>query len=254
MPNIRPGMTGNQFLPQQNVQQKQAVQPQKQVQQPATQSPTDKAQFQARPTGTEGAQRLTSEATKAHIHQLIQQTPVQVPENRPPLELLNRPAMSSALAETLAGHQPAETQSQQPPQQAAQQNTHAQQAGGSLAAASHQKILDKTEDTARRNTAQSGKRARKEEQEGEFSSLTDSEGGMDQGDSSRDQRSDSQKKKHLLKDDFEDDDFERPKKTLPHVKNVKRASTGIKRANPTLPRIKQKPAAPKGKPDSEWTL
>lgn len=188
MPNIRPGAGGpsyptaplSQAAPAQNNQAKAPAQVnEKQA--------LDQTQFLPRSTGTERSQHLTSESTRLQIHQLIQTAVIQQPEQRPQLQLLNRPAMSSALADTLAAHQPPETA-----------NAHAQMAGGSLAAASHQKLRSSNEDSAARNSTQSGKRASQEDQEGEFSSLADSESGMNQGDSSQDQRSDSQKKKQLI--------------------------------------------------------
>lgn len=190
MPNIQPGAGGNPYGATTPLNQAQAptqnIQP-KAPPKTAEKAPTDQAQFQHRPTGTERGQRLTSESARLQIHQLIQNAVIQQPEQRPQLQLLNRPAMSSALADTLAAHQPPETA-----------NAHAQMAGGSLAAASHQKIRPSNEDSAARNSSQSGKRARKEEQEGEFSSFADAEGGMSQGDSNQDERSDSQKKKHII--------------------------------------------------------
>lgn len=192
MPNISPGAGGNpypaiplsQATPAQNIHIKPPAQ--------AAEKPApDQTQFQQRSTGTERSQRLTSESTRLQIHQLIQTAVIQPQEQRPQLQLLNRPAMSSALADTLAAHQPA-------PQSAETANAHAQLAGGSLAAASHQKLRPSNEDSAARNSTQSGKRARQEDQEGEFSSLADAEGGMSQGDSHPDERSDSQKKKQLI--------------------------------------------------------
>jgi hypothetical protein len=187
MPNIQPGAGGNPYmatpLSQAQAPNVQPKAPPKTAEKPAS----DQAQFQHRPTGAERGQRLTSETARLQIHQLIQTAVIQQPEQRPQLQLLNRPAMSSALADTLAAHQPPETA-----------NAHAQMAGGSLAAASHQKVRSSNEDSAERNSAQSGKRARQEDQEGEFSSLADAEGGMNQGDSSKDERSDSQKKKQII--------------------------------------------------------
>lgn len=257
MPNIQPGIPGGQAF---QAQQAQALQKNAPVQRaeprPAEAPPSsDQAKFQTRTTGTERAQRLTSDQTRLQIHQLIQKAVIQVPEQKPGLQLLNRPAMSSALAETLASHQPADAG-----------NAHAQMAGGSLAAASHQKVNHQTEDSVQRNSVQSGKRARKEEQEGEFSSLTDSEGGMSQGDSSQDQRSDAQKQKQVLLQkkklseaakpnaaDFESFTGSSRKKTLSEPLRGTIPSP-LKRTSPAPPKLRpnaaQKPASPK----DEWTL
>jgi len=265
MPNIRPGMSGAGIPPQQmqSAAPKGPASP-KPVQAAQETNSSDRAQFQGKTTGAERSQRLTSETTRAQIHQLIKTAVIQVPEQRPALQLLNRPAMSSALADMLSAHHPAETAQSQQSQTAAQQgaaNAHAQMAGGSLAAASHQNIRASTEDSSDRNTTQSGKRARSEEQEGEFSSLTDSEGGMDQGDSSHDQRSDSQKKKQLLNAQKAKTapDFEKGpqhKKPLHQAKTLSRTlqpptlkKTGSPPAKSSLNKP-NKPASPK----DEWTF
>lgn len=264
MPNISPGAGGSpysatplpQATPAQNTQAKPAAPPPAQG---AEKPVLDQAQFQQRSTGTERGQRLTSESTRLQIHQLIQTAVIQQPEQRPQLQLLNRPAMSSALADTLAAHQPAETA-----------NAHAQLAGGSLAAASHQKLRPSNEDSAARNSQQSGKRARQEEQEGEFSSLADAEGGMSQGDSNPDQRSDSQKKKQLIlqKQSLVDqrkvspqattDSFEAASKNTSPLSSRSLQKPGLKKegASPPTARSSQskhrppKPISPK----DEWTF
>lgn len=230
------------------------------VQQQAAQETGSKdvARFQAAPSQTslssQIAQRLTSDATRAQIHQLIQQNQVQVPEQKPQLQMMQRPAMSSALAETLAGHHV--------PDQA--QNAQAQQAAGSMGASYQTKTTDHTEDTVRRRSLQSGKRLRKEDQEGEFSSLDDMGGGdsMSGDQSGQDQRSDSQKQKHLL--DFESDAHgktgkvplqrlgQKPTSLKPNLHKFAEQK-GV--AKPAVQRLQNlKPAPPKKKPDDEWTI
>ncbi len=257
MPNIQPGIPGGQAF---QAQQAQGLQKNPAIQRaeprPAEAAPaSDQAKFHTRTTGTERAQRLTSEQTRLQIHQLIQKAVIQVPEQKPGLQLLNRPAMSSALAETLASHQPADAG-----------NAHAQMAGGSLAAASHQKLNHQTEDSVQRNSLQSGKRARKDEQEGEFSSLTDSEGGMSQGDSSQDQRSDAQKQKQVLlqkkklseaakQNEMDFENFTAPsrKRTLSEPSRSPMQSP-LRKTSPVPPKLRSNSAQKPSSSKDEWTL
>ena len=224
MPNIQGG--GGAFIPRQ-VQNTQAQQQVGQTQQAAKAQeqagPKDTVRMQQGPSQTslssQVAQRLTADGTRSQIHQLIQQQQVQVPDQKPNLQMMQRPAMSSALADMLAGHHV--------PDQG--QNLHAQQAGGSLAAASHQKVNDHTEDSAKRTSLQSGKRVRKEEQEGEFSSLEDMMGGESSQQNEQDERSDSQKQKHILTQE------QRRKKALKPTGALKQApqKPGLKKTGGT---------------------
>lgn len=204
MPSIQ---GGGGYLPQ-------PIQPQRQMQQaqavkaeaPQTElAPKDTLKMQG-PTQTtstsQTAQRLTSDETKSQIHQLIQRAEPQVPQEKPQLQMMQKPAMGSALAEMLKNHHVAE-QAPNPQQQAQQQSTqpnqHAQTAAGNLFTSTLVRGRDHTEDSVARNDLQSGKRVRKEEQEGEFSSLEDFGGGGGMsGEGGQDGRSDSQKKKQIL--------------------------------------------------------
>lgn len=201
MPSIH---GGGGFIPQQIQNQQVRQAPPAQVQQQQAQAaPKDTVRLQATPTQTsltsQVAQRLTSDATRVSIHNLIQQQQVQLPAEKPQLQMMQKPAMGSALAEMLSQHHVAEAAPQQQAANPQAPNAQAQLAAGMLQSAANQKIHDHTEDSSRRSTLQSGKRVRKEEQEGEFSSLMDmsDEGGMF-GQSGQDGRSDSQKKKQLL--------------------------------------------------------
>ena len=178
-------------------------------------APKDTVKVSAAPTQTsltsQTAQRLTSDTTRAQIHQLIQTAQPQVPTDKPQLQMMQRPAMSSALADTLAQHHvpdqtsPQQT-AQQNSQQTAQQNLNQQAAQqASVAAGQYQtstlvRPREHTKDSSDRNTLQSGQRVRKQEKDGEFSSLDDFGGGegMSGNQSGQDQRSDSQKKKQIL--------------------------------------------------------
>lgn len=209
MPSIQGG-GANYFPPQ--------IQPQRQVQQAAqvqaeqpqtVLAPKDTVKMQAGPSQTslssQIAQRLTSDTTKAQIHQLIQRAEIQVPAEKPQLQMMQKPAMGSALAEMLQGHHvPEQTTPQQQAQQQAQQAMQQPSQQGQAFAAQQQtstfvRLRDSNEDAADRNSLQSGKRVRKEEKEGEFDSLEDFGGsGMSGQQGGQDQRSDSQKKKQLL--------------------------------------------------------
>lgn len=197
MPNIQ---GGGGFVPQ-PIQPQAAAQRAAQTPAPAEQTQlAPKDTFKAGPSQTtqtsQTVQRLTADTTKAQIHQLIQQTVIQVPTERPQLQLLQRPAMGSALAEALAQHHVPE---QAQPQQAAL-NPQAQQAAGMQQTSTFVRLREHSEDSVARNSQQSGKRVRKEDQEGEFSSLDDmagGDGGMFGG-NEQDERSDSQKKKQIL--------------------------------------------------------
>ncbi len=228
MPNIQGG--GAQFLPQ-NIQRQGPTQQNQAAQANKTTSPEaakDTVRLQAAPSQTtvssQIVQRLTSDSTRANIHQLIQQQNVQVPEQKPQLQMLQKPAMSSALAEMLSQHQRPES-AQQSQTAGLAQNQQAQLAGGAMQAASFSKIRKDPEDTAERNSQQSGKRVRKEEQEGEFGSLMDmsDEGGMGGDGTHQDQRSDSQKKKPLL---------QAQKKSLQNLKSGVPTKPGIKMTGP----------------------
>lgn len=256
MPSIQ---GGGGFIPK-PIQTQQAAKPQQAI--PQESAPKDIARFQAAPSQTtlssQIAQRLTSETTRAQIHNLIQQNQVQVPEQKPHLNMLQRPAMSSALADMLVNHHVPE-------------NTQAQQAAGSMQASYQAKTSDPTEDSARRNSLQSGKRVRKEEQEGEFSSLDDMSGGdSTSGDQSgEDQRSDSQKQKTLVT-------LQEKQKSKTPLKRPGEKPTSLKpdlqkfgsksppprpgavkppATKPSIQRIQNmKPAPQAKKTDDEWTL
>lgn len=143
------------------------------------------------------AEKLTSDGTKSQIHRLIETATPQPPADPPALAFMERPAISSALAGTLAEHHVPEQQ-QQAQQPGA--NQQAQQAAGQFQTSTFVRNREHTEDSVARNSLQSGKRVRKQEQEGEFSSLDDfgGGGGMSGDRSGQDQRSDSQKKKQIL--------------------------------------------------------
>lgn len=146
------------------------------------------------------AEKLTSDGTKAQIHRLIETATPRPPADPPALAFMERPAMSSALAGTLAEHHlPEQQQAQQQAQQPGA-NQQAQQAAGQFQTSTLVRNREHTEDSVARNSLQSGKRLRKQEQEGEFSSLDDfgGGGGMSGDQSGQDQRSDSQKKKQIL--------------------------------------------------------
>lgn len=238
--------------------------------QPQDSGSKDVVRLQASPSQTslssQIAQRLTSENTRTQIHNLIQQNQVQVPEQKPQLNMMQRPAMSSALADMLANHHVPE-----------QQNNQAQQAAGSLQASYQTKTSDSTEDSVRRNSLQSGKRLRKEEQEGEFSSLDDMSGGdsMSGDQSGEDQRSDSQKEKTLVTAQEKQKSQnklplkrpgQKPVSLKPNLQklaetkpqrpgNFKQSDLSPPTPKPGVQRIQSmKPAAPKKKPDDEWTL
>lgn len=197
-----------QFNPQ-LIQQQAAAKIQGPQTTPQTQKSASTAKASSAPTQTtlssQKVQQLTSETTKASIKNLIQTSLPQVPEQMPQLKFLQKPSVSGNLSQLLGGHQ-AETASQQqaqPQQQAAAQanNPQAAMAAGQLQT-SHMMPLKRnseTDDSAWQNTSQSGRKAKKDEQEGEFSSLDDFEGGDFGGGAQQDERSDSQKKKQLLK-------------------------------------------------------
>ena len=190
-----------------------------------------------------------------------------MPEQKPQLNMMQRPAMSSALADMLANHHvPDQTQ-----------NTQAQQAAGTMQASYQTKTSDHTEDTVRRNSLQSGKRVRKEEQEGEFSSLDDMSGGdsMSGDQSGEDERSDSQKKKTLVTAQEKQKNgtpqtLKRPgqkpvslKPDLQKFSDSKPSKPGIAKQSEIKPPKQKssiqriqiiKPAPPKKKPNDEWTL
>lgn len=265
MPNIQ---GGGGFVPQ-PIQPQAPAQRAAQAQAPAEQTQlAPKDTFKAGPSQTtqtsQTVQRLTADTTKAQIHQLIQQTVIQVPAERPQLQLLQRPAMGSALAEALAQHHVPDA-----PQQAAQQqaqqpalNPHAQLAAGLQQTSTFVRQREHSEDSVARNSQQSGKRVRKEDQEGEFSSLDDTaggEGGMFGG-NEQDERSDSQKKKQILTAEEKRkappgtvksslSKAPPPKPTLkPTLKPV--AKPTIQRVQPPL----SGQAKPKPQPTDEWTL
>lgn len=255
----------------------QPIQPQRQLQQAAVakaEAPQSelapKDTFKAAPSQTsltsQAAQRLTSDETKSMIHQLIQRSQPQVPQDKPQLLMMERPAMSSALADTLKGHHvPEQQQAQQQLNQPAN-NPQAQAAAGQMYTSTIVKMRDHTEDSVARNSLQSGKRVRKEEQEGEFSSLEDFGGGGGMGgQDGQDQRSDSQKKKQILTAEEKRKAPPGAKSALvkpPAPKNNSNLSntppkppapktSTIQRVQPPLGQ--QKPAAPKKKTD-EWTF
>lgn len=224
MPNIQ---GGGAHFPQQQIQRQAPVQQNQAAQASKAAAPEtakDTVRLQAAPSQTSVSsqivQRLTSDSTRANIHQLIQQQNVQVPTDKPQLQMLQKPAMGSALAEMLAQHQRPES-AQQSQSASLAQNQQAQLAGGAMQAASFSKIRKDPEDAVERNSLQSGKRVRKEEQEGEFGSLMDMSGGesMDGDGSGQDQRSDSQKKKQLIQD---------KKKPLQRLKSAIPDKPGIK--------------------------
>jgi len=252
MPSIQGG--GGFIPPSIQAQQAQPAAAKAQAPQPQAPQTQDVARFQAGPSqttlGSQIAQRLTSESARLQIHQLIQQNQAQAPEQKPQLQMLQRPAMGSALASALAAHHV--------PEQS--QNAHAQQAAGTMQASYQAKTSDHTEDSVRRSTLQSGKRVRKEEQEGEFSSLEDMFGGdgTSGGGTGQDQRSDSQKKKPLLT-------AEEKRKAPVGVKKpgVKPAPPGLKpglnkpgTAAPSVTRVQMAKANPPPKPKAtdEWTF
>jgi hypothetical protein len=132
---------------------------------------------------TQKALALTSEATQAKLTQLLQNARVAPGLDRPPLQILGQGAsMGSALAQALAGHQPPEGAASQAAQTfAGQQQT----------AASLKTRPKETEDSAWQTNKQSGKRLRREDQEGEFNLMDDSAGqGMGGGQSDSQQNKD----------------------------------------------------------------
>lgn len=132
---------------------------------------------------TQKALALTSEATQAKLNQLLQNARVAPGLDRPPLQILGQGAsMGSALAQALAGHQPPEGAASQAAQTfAGQQQT----------AASLKTRPKETEDSAWQTNKQSGKRLRREDQEGEFNLMDDSAGqGMGGGQSDSQQNKD----------------------------------------------------------------
>jgi hypothetical protein len=189
MPSIHGG--GPQFQPLRPISpQVQATR----AQPPGATSPQDTVQMARTPTQTsqniQRQQNLTSEQAQLRIQQLIQNSRPDPTLERPPLTILQRGSMAAALAQTLAGqHVPENTQAQTAAGQ--QQTRQALKGQGPT----------ETQDTSWQRSAQSGRRLKKEDQEGEFSMMEDSAGqGMSQQGSSQDQRSGHHKQKLLLEE------------------------------------------------------
>lgn len=282
MPNIQGGggFIPQQIQPQRAVQQAAAPQVQQQVQ--TELAPRDVFKSTQTTQGSQLAQNLTSDTTKSQIHTLIQTAQIQVPTDKPQLQMLQRPAMGSSLAATLAQHHvPEQAQQAQANPAAGQQ---AQQAAGQLMTSTIVRQREHTEDSASRNSLQSGKRVRKQDKEGEFDSLEDFSGGdgASGNNSGRDQRSDSQKKKQILTQEERrkppagakpavpvpgtpktvgagpslfkaaSSPLGAPKLPTPPVPKPPVAKPTIQRVQP--PMSQQKPPAPPKKPTDEWTI
>lgn len=299
MPNIQ---GGGGYIPQ-PIQPQRAAAPQvqQQVQQQAQTELAPRDVFKTTQTsqGSQLAQRLTSDNTKAQIHNLIQTAQIQVPQEKPQLQMMQRPAMGSALADALGRHHVPDQQSSQAQQTQQQMNNpganpglnqQVQQNAGQLMTSTFVRQREHTEDSASRNSLQSGKRVRKQEKEGEFDSLEDFGGGdsMSGNNSGRDQRSDSQKKKQILTQEEKRKPPQGAKPALSaqpkttsvgpsHFKpaagplNSARPGSGTQSATPKPPAPKppiakpsvqrvqpplgqQKPVAPPKKPTDEWTI
>ena len=231
--------------------------------QPASaQTPQDQVQVSRTQTQTsqniQRQQNLSSESTQVRIQQLIQNSRPDPGLERPQLNILQRGSMASALAQTLAGQQ---------------QTLQAVKGQGP----------SETHDTSWQRSAQSGRRLKKEDQEGEFSMMEDSAGqGMSQQGSSQDQRSGHHKQKLLLEEQrrrekakTENASFSTgPKIRLPAVTAQNRSEipskTGkpelkkpeVKKAEPTKPAIprisslqaRPNPSPPKKAKADEWDL
>lgn len=271
----------------------QPLQPQRPIQQAApaqaekaqaSLAPKDTVRLQSGPTQTtltsQVAQRLTSDSTRAQIQQLIQTAQPQPPADKPQLQMMERPAMSSALADTLANvHVPEQQNAQQQQPQQPGLNQQAQQAAGQYQTSTFVRSREHTEDSSARNAHQSGKRVKKQDQEGEFASLEDfgGSGGMSGDQSGQDQRSDSQKKKQILTAEEKRKappgapvSLQKPAPpkptTKPGMTGMMKAATGpiqtppkppapkpsVQRVQPPLSQ-QPKPAPPK-KPTDEWTF
>lgn len=261
----------------------QPIQPQRAAQQAAPAQQAARPQTELAPKDTlklpsqtsltsQMAERLTSDNTKAQIYRLIQSATPQPPAEKPQLAMMERPAMSSALANALAEHHVPDAPLPQPGQ-----NQQAQQAAGQFQTSTFVRQREHTEDSVARNALGSGKRVRKEDREGEFSSLEDfgGGGGMSGDQSGQDQRSDSQKKKQIL---TAEDKRKAPsgaplaqQRPIPpkpvakpgsvsHMKSAtgpiqtppKPKTGGVQRVQPPLSQ-QAKPAPPK-KPTDEWTF
>jgi hypothetical protein len=220
MPSIQGG--GPQFQNLRPAQAAQAAPAQKVAAE--SQAPKDTVRVSQTPTPTtqnvQRQQLLTSETTQVRIHQLLQNSQPNPMLERPNLSILQRTSMASALAQTLGSqHVP------DPPQA---QNAQAQAAAGQQQATSHFKSQGPSEgqDSVWSRSAQSGRRLKKEDQEGEFSMFDDSSGqGMSQQDSSDDEHSGAKKRKLLIDEKRRQDRekaehaafSDKPKQKLPPV-------------------------------------
>lgn len=150
---------------------------------PAAEAPKVPAGPTQTTANTQKALSLTSEATQVRLNQLLQNARVQPNLDRPPLHILGQgESMGSALAQALVGHQTPEGAASQAAQIfAGQQQT----------AASLKTRPKETEDSAWQSNKQSGKRLRREDQDGEFNLMDDSAGqGMGGGQSDSQQNKD----------------------------------------------------------------
>lgn len=218
MPSIQGG-GGAQFHNLRPIQGPQAPQVQKAAE--SQQAPKDTVRVSQSPTGTtqnvQRQQLLTSESTQVRIHQLLQNGQPNLAERPAGLSFLQRSSMASALAETLAGkHVPDSPQAQA-------QNTQAQNAAGQQQAVTYYRQLgpNEAQDTAWQRSAQSGRRLKKEDHEGEFSMFDDSSGeGMSQQQSGDDKHS-GQQKRRLLVDEKRRQDQEKAEHAAFSDKKVK---------------------------------
>lgn len=211
-------------------------------------------------------QLLTSEATQARIQQLIKNSQPNPALERPPLSILQRSSMGSALAQILA--------EQHVPMPA--QNLQAQIAAGQQQAVStfRSQGPSETQDTAWQRSAGSGRRLRQEDKEAEFSMMDDAAGqGMSGQSMADDQRSGAQKQQTLLaykrRLEQEQDEHaafvQKPKQKLPPVPPRNSFDTRPAKAELKKPEIKksqpkpshiQPPAKSPGKKPKadEWDL